>query len=172
VPLRRQPSTKTCQDARATSQRMRAPSGHSSVSNTAGAKGMPWLTCHQIMTGHLARGSNDTPRKHQARIRPQRFAVGVITSPNPLPPHASRLGLGFSRTREAQTDKELDLKTLRHSRTIAKRKRPTTANCPPKDRITAEPVVETLDKKHATGYGQADDAHKLAKYQIFWRHAG
>ena len=69
-----QPSTKAAQTPCAASPRPRAASGHSSVSNAAGINGTPLLTCHQIISGQLARTNSAAPSRLHANKR-QRLRI-------------------------------------------------------------------------------------------------
>jgi len=53
---------------RATSQNARAASGHASVSNIAGDKGMPFFACLQIINGQQESASSAMPNRLQAKI--------------------------------------------------------------------------------------------------------
>jgi hypothetical protein len=69
-----QPSTKAAQTPCAASPRPRAASGHRSVSNTAGINGTPLLTCHQMISGQVARTNSAAPSRIHANKR-QRLRI-------------------------------------------------------------------------------------------------
>jgi hypothetical protein len=69
-----QPSTKAAQTPCAASPRPRAASGHRSVSNTAGINGTPLLTCHQMISGQVARTNSAAASRIHANKR-QRLRI-------------------------------------------------------------------------------------------------